>query len=132
MALGHAKGLALQLAEGETRGAVEYDVVEGITGPAAHGAKPRIGEFPGRKGIGRAGGLKVAFDAEHPWTVLPVVAGLHAAHETGRLGRIVVDRTPVPADIAAEIGPGPAVHIELLIDGIGRARSVRQIGSRNR
>jgi len=40
----------------------------------------------------------------------------------------VVDAAPGVAEIAAEIGTGPAVEIEWLIDGIGSARSVRNVG----
>src|ERR1700733_7897756 len=99
--------LAGQLAEGKTRGAVEQDVVDGVTGAAANGAKPGVGEFPGRKRVGSAVALKVAFNTEHPRAIQQVVAGLHAANEAGRLGRIIVDRAPIPANIAADIGTGP-------------------------
>src|SRR5665647_578155 len=119
------KALAAQFAERQTRGAVEEDVVEGIAATAAHGAEPGIGKLPGRERILGAGRLDVALDAEHPWTGLPVVAGLHAALESRRLGRVVVDRAPAIAEIAAEIGTCPAIGIERLIDGVGSA--VRQV-----
>src|ERR1700759_4785513 len=44
------EGLAAQLAERKTAGAVEQNVVEGIADPAAHGAEPGVRELPGRKG----------------------------------------------------------------------------------
>src|ERR1700727_3299757 len=111
MRLGKAtERLPAQLPKGETGGAVEQDIVEGVTGAAANGAKPGVGEFPRRKRVGSAVALKVAFNTEHPGAILPVVAGLHAANEAGRLGRIIVDRAPIPADIAADIGTSPAVH----------------------
>src|ERR1700674_5870042 len=82
MGFRQAEGFAAQFAERQTPGAVEEDIAEGIAGPAAHCAEPRIGELPGRKCIVGAGGLDVAFEAEHPWTPLPVVAGLNAALKT--------------------------------------------------
>ncbi len=64
---------------------------------------------------------------------MPVVAGLDPAHETRRLGPIIVDGAPGIAEIAPEIGAGPAIAIELLRDGVGsigrRARPViRNVG----
>src|ERR1019366_375059 len=123
-----AECLAAQFAERQTAGAVKQDVAESIAGPAAHGAKPRVREFPGSKGIFSAGSLDVAFDTEHPRTGLPVVAALDAAGETRRLGRTVVDGAPGIAEIGAEIGTGPAIDIERLIDGVGGARSIRKVG----
>src|SRR3984885_6081711 len=123
--------LPAQLPKGETRGAVEQDIVEGVTGAAANGAKPGVGELPRRKRIGSAVALKVAFNAEHPGAGLPVVTGLRPANETGRFGRIIIDRAPIPADIAADIGTGPAVHVERLIDRVGPT-PVGQIGGLNR
>ena len=91
-----------------------------ITGAAANRTEPGIGEFPWRKGFFGAGRLDVAFDTEYPRPVPPIVAGLNAAHETGRLGRIVGDRAPGIAQVAAEIGAGPAKGVVQLIAGIGR------------
>src|SRR5581483_279901 len=121
-----AEGLAGQLAESETAGSVEQNVIERVARAATDGAKPRVGEFPRRKRIGSAGALNIAFETEHPGAALEIVAGLRAADEARRLGRIVIDRAPIPTDIAAEIGSGPAVHIERLIDGVRLA--VTQIG----
>src|SRR5580692_5581967 len=129
MALREAEGLAGQLAKGEAPGAVEQDVVDGVAGAATDGAKPGVGEFPRRKGVGGAIALDVAFDTEDPGTVLPVIAGLRAADETGRPGWVIVNRTPVPADIAADIWSRPAIHVERLVDCVGGARSVRHVGS---
>src|SRR6266550_4859056 len=120
--------LTAQLAERQTAGAEEQNVAEGIAGPAAHRAEPRVREFPGCKCVVSAGGLDVAFDAEHPRSGLPVVTDLGAADKTRRPGRIVIDRAPGIAQIGAEIGTGPAVEIEWLVDGIGSARSVRNVG----
>src|SRR6202035_4230311 len=114
--------------ERQTRGAIEQDVVERVAGPAAYRAEPRIGELPGRECIGGAGGLDVAFDAEHPRPGLPIVAALHSAHESRGLGRVVVDGAPGPAEIAAKIGTGPAIDVERLIDGVRSARSIRKVG----
>src|SRR6266446_2776377 len=120
--------LTAQLSERQTAGAEQQNVAEGIAGPAAHRAEPGIREFPGCKCVVSAGGLDVAFDAEHPRSGLPVVTDLGAADKTRRPGRIVIDRAPGIAQIGAEIGTGPAVEIERLVDGIGSARSVRNVG----
>src|SRR6202012_5754400 len=52
---------------------------------------------------------------------------LHAAGGAGRIGRVVADRTPGVAEIAAEIGTGPAIGVERLVHGVGRA-SVVEVG----
>src|SRR6266446_3984053 len=120
--------LTAQLAECQTAGAEEQNVAEGIAGPAAHCAEPRVREFPGCKCIFGAAGLDVAFEAEHPRSGLPIVTDLGATHKTRRLGQIVIDRAPGIAEIGAEIGAGPAVEIERLVDSIGSARSIRNVG----
>src|SRR5579871_1437466 len=51
MALRQPERLAAQLAEGETGGAIEQDVVDGVTGAPAHRAEPWIGELPRRKRV---------------------------------------------------------------------------------
>src|SRR6202012_2363061 len=56
---------------------------------------------------------------------------LHAAGGAGRIGRVVADRTPGVAEIAAEIGTGPAIGIERLVHGVGRA-SVVEVGGMGR
>src|SRR6266480_774695 len=108
-----AECLGPQFAECQAAGAIDQEIVENIARPAAHRAEPRIGELPGREGIIGAGSLDVAFEAEHPRTQrttrLPVVAGLNAADETRRPGRVVLDRAPGIAEVAAEIGAGPAI-----------------------
>src|SRR5207237_1558316 len=108
----------------ETAGAEEQDVVERVTGAAANRAEPGIGKFPRREGFFGAGRLDVAFETEHPRSILPIITGLDTADEAGRLGRIVGDRTPGIAEVAAEIGAGPAIGVERLVDGIRCARSV--------
>src|SRR5581483_3999594 len=132
MRLRQAKGLAAQFAEGEARRPINQDVIESIAGTPAHRAEPWIGEFPRRKGVGSAGGLKVTFDAEYPGAGLEIIAGLRAADEARGPGRIVVDGAPRPAEIAAEIRTGPAVHVERLTDGVRRPRPIGQIGGLRR
>src|SRR5262249_47644610 len=125
-----AEGLAAQLAEGKTRRSVEQNIAERVAAAAAQRAEPWIGKFPGRKGIVGAGQLEVGFDAEHPATALPVVAGLDAADEARGLGRVVGDGAPVIAEIAAEIGAGPAIGIKRLVDGVELAGRIEIGGVR--
>src|SRR5713226_6762188 len=66
MCFRQAECLAAQFAERQASGAIDQNVAEGIAGPAAHGAEPRIRELPRRKCLVSAGNLEVAFDAEHP------------------------------------------------------------------
>src|SRR6185437_13659436 len=126
MGFRQAESLAGQFTECQTAGAIEQHIVDRIADPAAHRSEPRIGELPRRKGIVSGARLQVTLDAEHPGTLtgLPVVTGLHAARKTRRAGRIVVDRAPGIAEIAAEIGAGPAIAVGGLVDGGERARSV--------
>src|SRR5260221_8609115 len=111
MGFRQAKGGGAEFAEGEAAGAIKQHVAERIADPAAHRAEPGVGELPRREGIVSAGRLDIAFDTEHPRTLLPVVTSLNAACEAQRLGRIVVDRTPSIAEVAAEIGTGPAIGV---------------------
>src|SRR5882724_12595367 len=128
-----AECLAAQFAERQTPGAIQQNVVERIADPAAHRAEPWIRKLPGRKCLVGAGNLDVAFDAEHPRLIQsPIVAALHAAHKTRRLGRIVIDGAPSVTDIAAEIGADPAIFESRLdggVVGLRIARSSVKIGS---
>ena len=90
---------------------------------AAQRAEPRVGELPGREGVVGAAGLDVAFDADHPLPELPVVAGLHAADDPTVVG-LLCDVAPGVAEIDADIGTGPAVDVERLVDRVGRAGAV--------
>src|SRR6202000_2832199 len=54
-------------------------------------------------------------------TGLPVVAALDAAFQTGRLRRVVVDRTPGPAEIGAKVRTGPAIGDKRRVRGVGPA-----------
>src|SRR5207237_873758 len=64
--------------------------------------------------------LKISLAADHELAELPVVAALDAAECAVRPRRVVGDRAPPVADIGADIRAGPAVHVEWLIDGVGR------------
>src|SRR5207237_6675310 len=101
--------------------------VEGIAAAAAQCAEPGIGEFPGGEGIVRARALDIALDAEHPRAALEIVAGLHAADEAARLGPGIVDAAPGVAEIAAEIGAGPAIGVERLVDRVGLVAEVGRL-----
>src|SRR5262249_59060330 len=46
MAFGETEGLAIELAKGETGGAIEQHVAEGVTAAARHPAETGIGEPP--------------------------------------------------------------------------------------
>ena len=125
MGFRNPEGGGTQFAEGDTARAEKQYVVERVTGAAANRAEPGIGKFPRREGFFGAGRLDVAFETEHPLPVLPIIAGLDTAHETGRLGRVVCDRTPGIADVGAEIGTGPAIGTVQRLGGCQRrARSV--------
>src|SRR6202171_1666762 len=65
MAFRQAECLAAQFTERQAGGAIDQNVAEGVAGPAAHGAEPRIRELPRRKCLVSSGSLDVAFDAEH-------------------------------------------------------------------
>src|SRR5262249_49455905 len=77
--------------------------------------------------------FEIALDAEHPRAALEIVTTLDTTGDAGRLGRIVGDRTPIIAEIAAEIRSGPAEGVErlvhrvgLVIGGISRLSHARQ------
>src|SRR5689334_19840285 len=106
MGFRQTEGGGAQFAEGDTAGAEEQDVAERVAGATPNRAEPGVGEFPRREGIVGAGYLDVAFEAEHKWSVVEIITRLHAADETGRLGRTVCDRSPGIAEIAAEIETG--------------------------
>src|ERR1700742_1793312 len=110
-----AEGLAVRFAERQTASAVEQDVAEGVADPAARRSKPGVGELPGRERIFGTADLDVAFHAEHQRTRLPIVAALDTALQARRIGRIVVDRAPGPAEIGAEVRTRPAIGIERLV-----------------
>src|SRR5262249_29235502 len=48
--------------------------------------------------------------------------------EAAWLGRVAVNRAPLIAEDAAEIGARPAIGVERLVDGVGRTPAVRQVG----
>ena len=108
MGFRQAEGGGAQFAEGQTARAEEQDVVERETGATANRTEPGVGKFPRREGLFGAGRLDVAFETEYPGApgLLPIVPSLNAARDSRRLGRIVVDRTPGIAEVAAEIGTG--------------------------
>jgi len=89
-------------------------------------------------GIG-AGKLEIGFAAEDELSTLPVVAGLDAAGDAGRLRGIVVHRRQLIADIGAEIGAGPApgdaqrrrCRVVAVVDGEIGCRGGANCGKRN-
>src|SRR4051794_10950025 len=82
MGFRQSEGLGPQLAEGQSAGAVEQDIVERVAGAATDRAKPGIGELPGREGIVGTSHLNVTLDTEHPGpSSLPIVARLRPTDE---------------------------------------------------
>ena len=75
-------------------------IADGDAGAAAQRAEPGIGELPRRESVFGAGQIDIGLDAVDEIAVLPVEAGLDAAGDAGRLGRIVADRAPFVAERA--------------------------------
>src|SRR5688500_11330120 len=98
----------MQAAIGETRGAVDEDVVEGDSGAAAQHTKPEVRELPCPEPVVGTGNLQIGFDAVHKLASLPRVTDLNAAIETRRIGAAATNAAPLITEIGADIGTRPA------------------------
>src|SRR3954469_9287802 len=117
----------MTIADSDTAGSVNQNIVERVADASAQRAEPAIGEFPGREGIGGSRGGDIRFSAKHELPSLPVVTALHPARDAGRVGRVPRRVAPLIAKIAAQIGAGPAVAAHRRRHGVIR-RAARKIG----